>query len=285
MPAIPSLDENPEKPTEADASYTTLSANQEDGSLECSSQTIDDLNSRISLQPSSLPETRLRSPVDVSGEGTSKGKDSTAPNETPDPAGYPPSSDPKDAPRGVAKDGSARIDNWTPRTGWPARKTQKLLISLLNDYLPSCLLCSGPFMRDFEAGSTRYCSPALVNALLCLSTRVDGGDRTESAPPSQGLAQRPTARTSTAFFDEAQSCLSEKGSLDKLPNIQALGILSLYKLVCGHESQARALAESFADAMTDLCLREAARPVEEQYRVVRATSYCASISLIRYVLY
>ncbi|KAK3181646.1 hypothetical protein K4F52_007024 [Lecanicillium sp. MT-2017a] len=69
MPAIPSLDEKPEKPTEADASYTTLSANQEDGSLECSSQTIDDLNSRISIQPSSLPETRLRSPVHALRKG------------------------------------------------------------------------------------------------------------------------------------------------------------------------------------------------------------------------
>ncbi|KAJ6442323.1 2-deoxy-D-gluconate 3-dehydrogenase [Purpureocillium lavendulum] len=187
-------------------------------------------------------------------------------------------------------DGLQQIDPWT-RTGWTIGKVRARLDALLTwDYLPFCLLCKDPFLNDLMSGEGSYCSPALVNSLLALSTRV----LDEHHHPQQLLLQRQhgnangTASSfgwsdSQALFDEAVALISGNKQPDTLPNIQAMGMLALYQVSSGLEAEARELAEAFAAAATDMCVREslAGDRTDEQYARVRATTYCGAISLVR----
>lgn len=176
---------------------------------------------------------------------------------------------------------------WT-RTGWTASNIRNHMQSVFsNDYLPSCMLSSGLLLEDYTSGNTQYCSSALVNALLCLATQVenDEGVQHRYNEWNEGTKQSEMPRiasTTTWLFNEARAGLEDASTL---PDIQALGILAMYQLQCGRETEARNLAEIFGAAMTNLCLRESHGVTNgEQYRLVRATSYCAAISLIRFVL-
>lgn len=171
-----------------------------------------------------------------------------------------------------------RIDAWT-RTGWTVAYIRNLFDSLLTwDYLPFCLMCKDPYLRDYYSGSSRYCSSALVNALLALAMRMVNENQGEA-----GIAAMSVWSESKAFFDEAEAILHGSWPCSGLPDIQALGILALYQVSCGREPEARELSEAFAGAITDLCLREPlVGKQEEQYARVRATTYCGAISLVRY---
>jgi hypothetical protein len=181
-------------------------------------------------------------------------------------------------------DNDGLVDWWT-RTGWTTVKVRQHLDLILScDYIPSCLLCSGLFLQDYASGKSQYCSPALVNALLCLAIRQQNQHTNDDRGDKVGLSRQETIATSEALFHETWEMLENKITPSGLPDIQALGVLAMYQLTCDRESEARKLAVCFADAMTDMCLREAhAVAKEKQYRVVRATSFCAAISLTRSV--
>ncbi|KAH8800682.1 fungal-specific transcription factor domain-containing protein [Xylogone sp. PMI_703] len=78
------------------------------------------------------------------------------------------------------------------------------------------------FMKDFETGQHRYCTPLLVNIMCALGCRFS--DRplvTETSPTGQTLGNR--------FYDEAYM-LWEKERFDpSLTTIQATGLMSLWK--------------------------------------------------------
>ncbi|KAJ6446082.1 2-deoxy-D-gluconate 3-dehydrogenase [Purpureocillium lavendulum] len=188
-----------------------------------------------------------------------------------------------------------RIDCWT-RTGWTAAAVLDHLDSLLKwDYLPFCLLCKDPFLRDLTNGTGQYCSSALVNALLALSQRTFDEPlqrpHHRSLPLFQDANIRTTSLSSTAFqewaggqafFDEAVALTNCAGHSPSLPDIQALGILALYQIGSGCDVEARELADAFAAAAADLCSRvPLTAGTQDEYAHVRATTYCGAISLVR----
>ncbi|OAQ65596.1 nitrate assimilation regulatory protein nirA [Purpureocillium lilacinum] len=189
-----------------------------------------------------------------------------------------------------------QIDPWT-RTGWPVTKIRDRFNSLLTwDYLPFCLLCKNPFLQDFASGDGRYCSPALVNSLLALSTRILDERQHPQQQQHQKEQQKCLAKSdadcgfphsgcwdSQALFDEAETLISGKEHMGALPDIQTLGILALYQVSCGREAEARELAEAFKAEITKLCLREPldVGKQDDQYMQVRSTTYCGAISLVR----
>ncbi|PHH76756.1 hypothetical protein CDD80_1242 [Ophiocordyceps camponoti-rufipedis] len=166
------------------------------------------------------------------------------------------------------------VDIWT-RTGWTVAAVRKLLDDLHTwDYFPYCLLQRDLFLRDYHTGSTRFCSSALVNALLALATRVvnEGSD----------LDSRPSSSRSRAFADEAESLVQHGDSpLTSLPQVQAFGILSLYRASRGDENGAQKLAELFATHAADLCIRT--DETDNELRKARTKTYCGAVSLIRQI--
>ena len=168
-------------------------------------------------------------------------------------------------------------DTWT-RMGLTKAYGRQLFDALATwDYLPFCLLCKDPFLQGYYSGSNQYCSSALVNALLALATRVviEGNDDA-SVLPSQSFGSKQ-------FFDDAKAAVQIGGSPSALPDIQALGILSLYQISCGREGEAKELAENFACGITNLCLQEPIKGDNDRlYAKVRAATYCGAVSLARY---
>ncbi|UNI15340.1 hypothetical protein JDV02_001880 [Purpureocillium takamizusanense] len=176
------------------------------------------------------------------------------------------------------------VDKWT-RTGWAEAGVRKLLESLLTwDYLPFCLVCKEPFLHDYTTGNSRYCSSALVNALLALAIRTVNLDehQRQQQDGRENFASMPNSPDDLALFEEAEALVKGGAHSLTLPDIQALGILSIYHLSCGHEADAAVQAEVFAASMTTLCLQESPMGTQEkQYARVLAMAYCGSISLKR----
>lgn len=131
-------------------------------------------------------------------------------------------------------------------------------------------------MRDYDSGSTRFCSSALVHAVLALATRLINETSDDAGLlPSGWLC-------SHVFFDEANGMLQMVQRLDGLPDIQAVGMPSLYLLRCGREAQARELAEKFAASISDLCRRFPAGPDDVDYEQAQKIIYCGAVTLVRY---
>jgi hypothetical protein len=134
-------------------------------------------------------------------------------------------------------------------------------------------------LHDFHSGSTRFCSSTLVHAILALATRLVNEKQDDTGVPSSGWLR------SKIFFDEAKSEVHNGGSLsDRLPDIQALGILSLYEFRCGQETQAQTLAQEFLTSITEHCQRKSTMGEEGdvQYARVRTSTYCGAVLLSRY---
>lgn len=85
--------------------------------------------------------------------------------------------------------------------------------------------------------------------------------------------------SSQVLFDEARANLSE----GCLPDIQALGVLSLYHLRCGFEAEARELVEAFAARTAEHCQRPLPddEPAREDFSKARLITYCGAVSLVR----
>jgi len=171
---------------------------------------------------------------------------------------------------------SQQVDTWTS-TGWTRAHVRHLIDALRAwDYLPFCLFCEDLFLQDYDNGKGRFCSPALVHAVLALATRlINESSDDEALLPSGWLS-------SQVFLEEAKSRIVDAKVVDELPDIQALGLLSLYYLRRGMEADAREFAETFAARITEFCQRPREYGLDEdEYSRSRIVTYCGAISLIR----
>lgn len=192
-------------------------------------------------------------------------------------------SEPLSSPQSSATD-SNKADGWTC-VGLPVSTMRERFDALFSsDFLAFCLLPKTAFLEDFTRGTGPYCSRTLVYAVLALSTIVMGSPQQR---PREGgeCTLTPHWPDSQASFNEAASRTKERTERHSLPDIQALGMLSLYQARRGHDADALGLAETFAGAMEDLCLMEPAAVGQQDrhYARVRASTYCGAVSLVRYV--
>jgi len=167
-------------------------------------------------------------------------------------------------------------DTWT-RTGWTKAHVRHLIDALRTwDYLPFCIFSEELFLRDYNGGCNQFCSSALVHAILALSTRL-----INESSDDAGLLPSGWLR-SQVFFDEASGMLQTVQQIDGLPDIQALGMLSLYLLRCGREVESKQLAEKFVASIQDLCRR--VHSEDGEYIRARKITYCGAVTLSRYVV-
>lgn len=170
----------------------------------------------------------------------------------------------------------SQADSWTT-FGLTGAYLGRLFSALATwDCLPFCIVCEVPFTKNFATGSRDFCSQALVNALLALAIRVVIETENETEPPPANCLG------SKQVFDDADKILRKGEQPSHLPDIQALGILSIYEISCGRKAEAEKLAQLFYSSVIDLCDRESLEEKDEQYVLVRTTAYCGAVSLIRY---
>ncbi|OAQ97494.1 hypothetical protein LLEC1_04144 [Akanthomyces lecanii] len=86
------------------------------------------------------------------------------------------------------------------------------------------------FLRDFQDGRHRYCSPILVNALLALGCRFSTQPKTREFP-------NDPYSSGDHFFKEALRLLNAESDQHSLTVIQALGIMSIREASCGRDSE------------------------------------------------
>ncbi len=172
----------------------------------------------------------------------------------------------------------SQVDTWT-RTGWTRAHVLHLFDALLKwDFLAFCLLSKDEFLQDYRTGSGRFCSQALVHALLALATRLVNENSDDATVLPNGWFG------SKMFLEETEAVIQECGKTLSLPNIQALGILALYHIRCGRESDAQVSAQDFLSKISELCRIKPIALQETPYAKVQATTYCGAVSLLRYVI-
>lgn len=166
-------------------------------------------------------------------------------------------------------------DMWT-QIGWTKAHIRHLIDVIFTwDYLPFSLFCYDHFLHSFYSDSRRFCSSALVCALLALASRIVNEDKDDhKILPSGWIGSR-------IFFDKATEKL-QQSSPKTLPDTQAIGILSLYHLRCGQEIKAQECSDAFVATIAEVCVHEPLMYKDkEQYTMVRDTTYCGAVSLSR----
>ncbi|KAB5582257.1 hypothetical protein GE09DRAFT_984605 [Coniochaeta sp. 2T2.1] len=169
---------------------------------------------------------------------------------------------------------SSSLRSWTGVT-----QDIELLHRLLYHYFDNCFpdlsfVSKERFMKDLDERTGRYCSPALVNAILGLASQ------TYNASPDSGTETCPSSQ----FLSQASQLLrAEKDNLG-ITNIQATGILALAEANIGHDGVAFQLA-------TD-CVRKAVlwkmkrdsdgvQSADPEHQSAMATAFCGAFSLVR----
>ncbi|KAJ2903912.1 hypothetical protein MKZ38_009147 [Zalerion maritima] len=119
---------------------------------------------------------------------------------------------------------------WTNVTADPQLVEHLLTLYFCWEYPTFASLSKEHFLRDFQEGSSRFCSPILVNALLAL------GCRFSSAPNTRADPNDPYS-SGDHFFRESLRLFNEEQNHHSLTTIQALGIMSIREASCGRDSE------------------------------------------------
>ncbi|KAL2131767.1 hypothetical protein VTI74DRAFT_4617 [Chaetomium olivicolor] len=164
---------------------------------------------------------------------------------------------------------------WTRVTN-DTQLVQRLLARFFSSPLASLSLVSQRhFMQDFREGNPRYCSEALVNAILAMACSV-------AATTSQLVS---SISFGDAFMGEAKGLLAKEQDRVNLPSIQALGILALAEMAQGNEEEAGDLGRASVKASIRFFLQaqqwDCSR--DDDFRVVRALTYCGCLTLVRHL--
>lgn len=176
------------------------------------------------------------------------------------------------------------------------RQLPALLDAILSrECLAFCPISRDDFLHDLESDAGAYYSSALTDALLALATLLLPREQLApvTAPPlppaaAMTTSDRPPDDLGNAFAEEAIAALyNGTGLPQRIADIQALGILSLYCLGCGKMKDAQGFAGDFGAAITGQWRDE--QPLRSETnssadKQAHANVYCAAISLNRYVV-
>ncbi|KAM0325029.1 hypothetical protein ACHAQA_007565 [Verticillium albo-atrum] len=124
----------------------------------------------------------------------------------------------------------------TPASTWSNITADIILVQHLLalyfcwEYPTFASLSKEHFLKDFQDGRPRYCSPILVNALLALGCRF-------STKPSTRAVPDDPYTSGDHFFKESQRLFYQEEDHHTLTTIQALGIMSIREASCGRDSE------------------------------------------------
>lgn len=119
---------------------------------------------------------------------------------------------------------------WTDITSNASFVQHLLALYFCWEYPTFASLSKEHFLKDFQAGRPRYCSPMLVNALLALGCRF-------SSQPSTLANPNDPYSSGDHFFKECLRLYYEEDNHHSLTTIQALGIMSIREASCGRDSE------------------------------------------------
>ena len=128
------------------------------------------------------------------------------------------------------------------------------------------------FLRDFQDGRHRFCSPILVNALLALGCRFSTQPMTR-ANPSDPYS------SGDHFFKECQRLFYQETDHHSLTTIQALGIMSIREASCGRDSESWFYAGQSIRLAIEMGLHRIADEGDEDEIAVQAATFWGAFAL------
>jgi len=142
------------------------------------------------------------------------------------------------------------------------------------ELVPFSLVTKTLFLRDYASGRRGFCSPALVNAVMSLSSRQLTDDETSQFGGPVALSQR--------FAQESRFLLDIDPLAGGLPDIQALGLLAVREIYCGQQDDAEALLVAALDRAEVMDPPGASlKGGEKDYNAVRTATLPSILSIAR----
>jgi hypothetical protein len=124
----------------------------------------------------------------------------------------------------------APYSNWTSITSDSTLVQHLLALYFCWEYPTFASLSKEHFLRDFQDGRPRFCSPILINALLALGCRFSTQPMTRANP-------NDPYSSGDHFFKESLRLFYQEKDHHSLTTIQALGIMSIREASCGRDSE------------------------------------------------
>ncbi len=176
----------------------------------------------------------------------------------------------------------APLEDWSdiklPATTWTTVTSDVNLVRHLLalyfcwEYPTFASLSKEHFIKDFNGGRHRYCSPMLVNALLAL------GCRFSEQPKTRTDANDPHT-SGDHFFKEALRLLSRETNHHNLTTIQALGIMSIREASCGRDSESWYYAGQSIRLTIEMGLHRLAGDGDADELAVQAATFWGAFAL------
>lgn len=162
--------------------------------------------------------------------------------------------------------------SWTSITNDVNLVQHLLALYFCWEYPTFASLSKEHFLRDFQDGRHRYCSPILVNALLALGCRFSTQPMTRANP-------NDPYSSGDHFFKESQRLFNEEIDHHSLTTIQALGIMSIREASCGRDSESWYYAGQSIRLALEMGLHRIHDEDDEDELAVQAATFWGAFAL------
>lgn len=166
----------------------------------------------------------------------------------------------------------SRTGSWTNITGDINLVLHLLALYFCWEYPTFASLSKEHFLRDFQDGRQRYCSPILVNALLALGCRFSTQPMTRADP-------NDPYTSGDHFFKESQRLFYQENDHHSLTTIQALGIMSIREASCGRDSESWYYAGQSIRLAIEMGLHRLHDQGDEDELAVQAATFWGAFAL------
>lgn len=163
-------------------------------------------------------------------------------------------------------------ETWTDITSDDRLVQHLLALYFCWEYPTFASLSKEHFLRDFRHGSSRYCSPILVNALLALGCRFSTQPNTRANP-------NDPYSSGDHFFRESQRLFAKETNHHRLTTIQALGIMSIREASCGRDSESWYYGGQSIRLAIEMGLHRVQDEADEDELAVRAATFWGAFAL------
>ncbi|KAK2007595.1 fungal-specific transcription factor domain-containing protein [Colletotrichum eremochloae] len=163
-------------------------------------------------------------------------------------------------------------EDWTKITDDGSLVQHLLALYFCWEYPTFASLSKEHFLRDFQNGVHRYCSPILVNALLALGCRFSSKSSTRANPSDPYTS-------GDHFFKEAQRLFYLEESHHSLTTIQALGIMSIREASCGRDSESWYYAGQSIRLAIEMGLHQLEEDGDDDEFAVQAATFWGAFAL------
>ena len=162
---------------------------------------------------------------------------------------------------------------WTNVTADSGLVEHLLALYFCWEYPTFASLSKEHFLCDFREGSSKFCSPMLVNSLLAL------GCRFSSAPNARADPNDPDSSGDHFFRESLRLLNAEQKNQHSLTTIQALGVMSIREASCGRDSESWFYAGQSIRLAVEMGLHRTRSDGDEDEVAVKSATFWGAFAL------